>query len=220
MSDLQSPPRIARFYTSARRIPILLGKWPNGGRIPGGPYRIVQLVVGSLVFVTGWNTRWLWGGSQIPLAQLFTLVLVSAAATWLSGRIPSTKRKLPNLLIDSVAALTAPGHGTYRGRIFRVAPPHVAGGAVLLGDGFLEHHADAIESPGEAHDATAESGTSSVVTSATPVLVAVADPADAPSVSSEPTKALPDNVIPLVPRPSYGTGLERLLDQARRKDNS
>ncbi|CAQ03330.1 hypothetical protein ACR8AM_10950 [Clavibacter sepedonicus] len=220
MSDLQNASRVARFYTSARRIPILLGKWPNGGRIPGGPYRIVQLVVGSLVFVIGWNTRWLWGGSQIPLAQLFTLVLVTAAATWLSGRIPSTKRKLPNLLMDSMTALTAPGHGTYRGRIFRLAPPHVAGGAVLLGDGLLEHPADDIESSVEAHEPAAESGPSSVVHSAAPVLVAAADPADAPSPSSEATEGLPDNVIPLVPRSSYGTGLERLLDQARRKENS
>ncbi|WP_435740105.1 hypothetical protein [Clavibacter nebraskensis] len=212
MSNPPSSPRVARFYTSARRIPILIGKMPNGGRILGGPYSILQLVTLGFVFFTGWYTRGLWGPSMSPLLQILTLVMVSGASTLAAGRIPSTKRKLPDLAMDAMAAVTAPFSGSYQGRPLRLAPPHIAGGAVLLALDPSEVNAT------PARQDVAVSRTSELLPLETnaPALVSVTSDAAAPSPSA--VEALPDNVIPLVPRTNYGTGLERLLDQARRKD--
>lgn len=56
-----SEQKVVRWYTAARRFPLLISKTPQGERIPGGPYTIYQLVLGALTIVVGFLTWNLWG---------------------------------------------------------------------------------------------------------------------------------------------------------------
>jgi hypothetical protein len=221
MSDPLQSRRTARFYTGARRVTVLIGKLPNGGRVPGGPYTIVQIVVGSLTLLLGWNTRQIWGGAfGSPLTQLVALAAAAVAATWFSGKIPSTKRKIPDLMLDTFTAVVAPSTGTYKGSPIRLAVPHFVAGTVLLK---VVPEADtaaplvetlqrvAVAQPTEQQSVTVAAPSTAVVT-----LSDAPEPGDVDAAE----ETLPDNVIPLLPRKTYNTGLDRLLDQARRKDSN
>ena len=207
MSTEQNAPQTARFFTGARRISIRFGKLPNGGRIPGGPYTLVQVAVGSVVLLAGWWTKPIWGPSVgTPLTQILALGVCAAAALWGSGKIPSTRRKIPDLLLDTLSAVTVPGTGRYKDQPVKLTPPRYYGGTVLM-----------LAEPGElAVPAQATVQLSAIAvdtrTEPTPEIHAAAE---IPELDE-----LPANVIPLRPRTNYATGLDRLLDQARRKDNN
>ncbi|WP_042449399.1 hypothetical protein [Streptacidiphilus jiangxiensis] len=51
---------IGRSYTRARRSPLVIGKLPGAGRLPGGPYTITQIVTMVLVFLVLITTKSLW----------------------------------------------------------------------------------------------------------------------------------------------------------------
>lgn len=207
----QHTPNVARFYTAARRIPVLIGKI-NGARIPGGPYTLTQIVVGGIVLWIGYKTAGLWGAGLYPLVRMTVLAGIAFGTTWATGKIPSTRRRLMDLASDFGTALSLPDLGTYQGRRISIARPHRVDGTVLMQ---LE--------PG-VQIATA----AAPVAVAEPAAPALAIPAPAPApaaveaeaeaVAAPATEAeLPSNVIPL--RRSYATGVERLLEQARRKES-
>ena len=52
---------VVRWYTRARRFPKLIGKTPGGEKIWGGPYTLMQFIVGASVFFISVKTRDLWG---------------------------------------------------------------------------------------------------------------------------------------------------------------
>lgn len=81
----------ARWYTSARRFPQLIGRTPDGSKLAGGPYTILQLVVGGVVLFVLWNTTWLWarGGLFVNIAIGGGLLFGSV---WLTGRLPYNLR--------------------------------------------------------------------------------------------------------------------------------
>ena len=216
MSDLQTVRR-AQFFTSARRIPILFGKLPNGGRVWGGPYTLLQISVGSLVLVVGYNTRALWGAAVgSPLIQLLLLVIVAAGATWFTGRIPSGTRKLGHLLIGAVGALSVPGTGTYRGARIILPRPHRVTGTVLLK--VPADSAPAVTPLKESlHDAIAVPTPLRSENTAVPI-PARAHPAHTAEDAS--VGAVPDSVIALPTRRTYTSGLDRLLEQARRMESN
>lgn len=204
----QHTPNVARFYTAARRIPVLIGKI-NGARIPGGPYTLTQIVVGGIVLWIGYKTAGLWGAGLYPLVRMTVLAGVAFGSTWATGKIPSTRRRLMDLASDFGTALSLPDLGTYQGRRISIARPHRVDGTVLMQ---LEPGVQIV--------------TAAVVTApaavAEPTAPAVALPApaavEAETEAAPPTEAeLPSNVIPL--RRSYATGVERLLEQARRKES-
>lgn len=192
---------VVRFFTGARRIPLLIGKFPQGGRIPGGPYRLSQLFVGSIVLVAGWNLRFVWGplvGS--PLVQIIALLVAAAGATFAAGRLPATRRRLPDLAMGAVTATTVSSVGSYKGRPVRLPTPHRVTGQVALQ--LTIAGVDGVPAVPKR------------IVSA-PVL------ALAPSASaSAPTPPRTDQVVVAAPfaRRSFATGLDRLLEQARRED--
>jgi hypothetical protein len=51
---------VGRSYTRARRSPLVIGKLPGAGRLPGGPYTITQIVTMVLVFVVLIITKAIW----------------------------------------------------------------------------------------------------------------------------------------------------------------
>lgn len=71
---------VGRSYTRARRYPLVIGKLPNGGRIPGGPYTLTQLgvMVGAFLLLVG--TRGLW--AHFGLVNLVLLVGVPYGLAW------------------------------------------------------------------------------------------------------------------------------------------
>ena len=130
-----SEPRVARFFTPVRRIPLLIGKIGHQ-KLPFGPYTFMQIAIGVATLVVGMNTMTLWGpvvGSS-PIARLVALIIVSIGAVVLAASVPATKRKPHYLVSDAVGALTGSGSGTYNGAAIRIAKPHRVGGVVLLTD--------------------------------------------------------------------------------------
>ncbi|RPF19483.1 hypothetical protein EDD34_0031 [Myceligenerans xiligouense] len=124
----------AKFYTRARRIPMLVGKMPSGGRIWGGPYTITQIGAGALVGFVLWKTAPLW-------AQLggFMNVLVAAGVVvgtvWLTGKIPSTGRNPATWVMDAMNLTTSPGRLS-GGRLAIARPRRISHRVmVLLPDG-------------------------------------------------------------------------------------
>jgi len=199
--------RAARFFTSARHVNIMVGKWPNGGRIPGGPYTPVQMLIGSVDLVVGKWTLPIWGGllGSSPLVQFIGLLIFAGAATWGSGKIPSTRRKLTDLSLDAVNAATVSSAGKYRGAGIRLQPPRIFTGSVLFQLDELEQE-DVELAPQEL---TAPAAASPTPTAASPVELPEQEPAHA--------EPLPDNVIPFKPR-AFASGLDRLLEQARKEN--
>lgn len=220
----QSETPIARFFTRARRIPLLLGKLPGGGKIPGGPYTLPQISFGVVVFVVGWWTKPIWGPPLgAPLIQTATLLLVCAGVVFLSGRIPTTRRKLSDLALSALTAIHAPSTGRYDGSAVRLAAPHqVTGTTAICFDDDELAAAAALAVPvvaGAPKRAKAVKHPSPVVTPApaAPELIPATAPAAAVLEVPE-TQDLPENVIPLRPRRAR-TGLEHLLEQAHNKES-
>lgn len=190
-------PRVSRFYTSVRRIPIMIGKAGNT-RLPGGPYSVTQFIAGGVVLVIGWNTMSAWGPlfGTFPLVRIIALLGMAATALFLAGQLPSTRRKIHHLAADTVGAIANPSAGTLNGQSPKLRPPHRLTGAVLIADyptsGPVLAHSTAVnEAPAAARAAMAS--------------VVVDTPLAAPS--------------PAAPSTRYASGLDRLLEQARTKES-
>lgn len=105
---------VTRWYTSALKIPRMIGKLPSGERLWGGPYTLTQGTVGVGVFIVGFKTMGWWGYSNL-LVNGFTLFAVSAIALVLVGQIPSTGANPAVLIQGSLSQLTRRAVGTWRG---------------------------------------------------------------------------------------------------------
>jgi hypothetical protein len=102
----------AKFYTKARRIPMLVGKLPSGGRIWGGPYTITQVGAGAVVAFALWKTAPLWaqlGGFM----NIVVAVGVVVGVVWATGKLPSSGRNPVALVMDAMNLTSSPGrlHG-------------------------------------------------------------------------------------------------------------
>lgn len=180
-------PRVVRFFTPVRRIPLLIGKIGQA-KLPFGPYTFMQLGIGAATAILGWNTMSLWGplvGSSV-IAQLVALLLASVGAVFISASIPATKRKPHYLLADTVGALTSANTGTFNGAPIRIARPHQVTGVVLIAN-------DASDQPNPI-----------TTTNREPII----------QVQETPTqKQRP--LATSASAPSFQSGLDRLLEQAR-----
>jgi hypothetical protein len=219
----QSEAPIARFFTRARRIPMLLGKLPGGGKIPGGPYTLPQISFGVVVFVVGWWTKPIWGPPiGAPLIQTAALLLVCAGVVFVSGRIPTTRRKLSDLALSTLTAVHAPSTGRYDGSAVRLAAPHQVTGttAICFDDDELAAARAVPAAVAAPKRAKAAKHPRLVVTPApaAPELIPAAAAPAATALEVPDTQDLPENVIPLRPRRAR-TGLEHLLEQAQNKES-
>ncbi|WP_129787345.1 hypothetical protein [Promicromonospora panici] len=98
----------AKFYTKARRIPMLVGKLPSGGRIWGGPYTITQVGAGAVVAFTLWKTAPLWaqlGGFM----NIVVAVGVVVGVVWATGKLPSSGRNPIAFVMDAMNLTSSPG---------------------------------------------------------------------------------------------------------------
>jgi hypothetical protein len=99
---------IAKFYTKARRIPMLVGKLPSGGRIWGGPYTITQVGAGAVVAFALWRTAPLWaqlGGFM----NIVVAVGVVVGVVWATGKLPTSGRNPIAFVMDAMNLTASPG---------------------------------------------------------------------------------------------------------------
>lgn len=119
--------RSAKWFTSARKFPQLIGRTPDGSRLPGGPYTITQVVVAGVTGVLLWNTTWLW--ARFGLAgNLVVGPSLLFAAVWAAGKIPFDMRN--PLVVASGWASVIWRLGDPGG--FRLPPPHRGRSKVLM----------------------------------------------------------------------------------------
>ncbi|MFJ9574711.1 hypothetical protein [Streptomyces bacillaris] len=92
---------IGHSYTRARRHPLVIGKLPGAGRLPGGPYTITQIVTMVAVFLLLVITRQLW--AHFGVMDILVMVVLPWGTAWvlryarLDGRDPA--RALRSLLV-------------------------------------------------------------------------------------------------------------------------
>lgn len=98
----------AKFYTKARRIPMLVGKLPSGGRIWGGPYTITQVGAGAVVAFALWQTAPLWArlGGFMNIAVAVGVVV---GVVWATGKLPSSGRNPVAFVMDAMNLTSSPG---------------------------------------------------------------------------------------------------------------
>lgn len=113
--------QMVRWYTRARRFPQLVGKFPDGRRLPGGPYTITQVILGAGLVVGGLSTRSFWGGRGM-IADLFLLSVITGGLVFAAGKIPLGGRNPAAAAAGMFAAIAAPAHGRVGGRPVRLRP--------------------------------------------------------------------------------------------------
>ncbi|MCB5910397.1 hypothetical protein [Streptomyces pinistramenti] len=104
----RSEPLVGRCYTKVRRHAPVVGHWPGGGRIWGGPYTVPQLVVASGTFAVLFVARGLW--AHHGLVDVLLLVGVPYALALIVGRVHIDGRN-PLAVAASAVGLAVSGSG-------------------------------------------------------------------------------------------------------------
>ncbi|WP_369370338.1 hypothetical protein AB1046_16275 [Promicromonospora sp. Populi] len=154
----------AKFYTKARRIPMLVGKLPSGGRIWGGPYTITQVGAGAVVAFVLWRTAPLWA-QMGGFMNIAVAVGVVVGVVWATGKLPSSGRNPVAFVMDAMNLSSS------RGRL--------SGGQVTLPKPRLITHRVMVVLP--APPATAARRSAPVAGPARSVAVPVAGPTAGPA---------------------------------------
>lgn len=139
-------PEVARFFTAARRFSKLLGKLPDGTRIPGGPYTIVQGVVVIVAAAGALMTRghlWTFGSFLIDVPMALA---VAAGLGILAGRIPTRNRNLATIALSAIHAMSSPAVGRRNGKTVTIRKPRKVGGGAVIDWPVSEAELDEIES--------------------------------------------------------------------------
>lgn len=111
-----------KYYTKARKFPQLLGRFPDGTKIPGGPYTVQQLLAGIGIIALGSMTMGIWGflGGMGDILLLFGVAIF---AMFMIGRLPMNGRNPFYAVIGFYKALAAPRGGRFQGRSVRIRKP-------------------------------------------------------------------------------------------------
>ena len=191
--DKNLAPETARFFTAARKFPKMLGKLPDGTRIWGGPYTLLQGIVLILAAAVALLTKPMWSfGSfiiDIPVAAA-----VAIGLGLLSGRIPTQNRNVLTVGMSAMHAIGSPVQGRRNCRRVTIRRPHR-----VRSDAAIDWSTDELE---QLVDVPVEPA-------ATPAATPVPAPVAAPAAEPTPT--------PATATPRAVTGVERLLQQTRAK---
>jgi len=121
MGDQPTVERV-KWFTLARKFPQLIGRTPDGARIPGGPYTITQAVGGLIVLVVGYYSMGLWANFGV-LGNYTLLLALTGAVIFGLGRIPLGARNPAAIGMGAFRAVAAPQRGRLRGRPVRIRRP-------------------------------------------------------------------------------------------------
>lgn len=116
--------QVAKWYTRARRFPRLIGKLPDGSRIPFGPFTIFQVVGGAGVFIVMVQTISVWGVFGL-LGNVVLLMGCSITVLFVLGKLPMSTANAPLTALGGLvtAAFPSPA-GKVGGQPIRIAKPH------------------------------------------------------------------------------------------------
>jgi len=120
-----------KWFTLARKFPQLIGRTPDGARIPGGPYTITQAIGGLVVLVVGYYSMGLWANFGI-LGNYVVLLSLTGAVVFGLGRIPLGSRNPAAIGMGAFRALSAPPRGRVRGRAVRIRRPRKLSQRVVI----------------------------------------------------------------------------------------
>lgn len=120
---MSTSPEVMKWFTRARRFPQLIGRTPDGARIPGGPYTVTQVVGAGAVLFVGTRTMGLWAHYGL-LSNAVILASVTFAIVFGLGKIPVGSRNPLSVSSGALRALSAPPTGRVAGRPVRLRRPH------------------------------------------------------------------------------------------------
>ena len=80
-----------KWYTRARKFPQLIGRTPDGTRIPGGPYTVTQVLGGIVTCFVISQILKVWSPGDI-VSSAFVLLLVSGSVVFFLGKLPPGMR--------------------------------------------------------------------------------------------------------------------------------
>ncbi|WP_280393729.1 hypothetical protein [Nocardia brasiliensis] len=94
-----------RVYTPIKRLPLVIGKLPNGERIPFGPYTTPQLVAGVILAVLTWIATMTLPGNPAVIAGFGAMVTIAVvvmlrAIPYTGVRLTSRMLWIGRLVID------------------------------------------------------------------------------------------------------------------------
>lgn len=135
MTEQQTSSRnVVKMFTKARNFPQLIGKAPDGKKIPGGPYTLTQFVgagvVGGLLWLT--SSIWAHGGTITNVAIFLGL---TGGTLWALGRLPQGARSPVSVIRGIARAVTgAMTPAKINGAPVRSKRPHAVRGTVIIVD--------------------------------------------------------------------------------------
>ena len=165
---------IGHSYTRARKHPLVIGKLPGAGRLPGGPYTITQVMTMVISFGLLVMTRELW--AHFGAMNFILMALIPWGLAWLlryarlDGRDPA--RAVRSLLIYS----STPAQGRLAGKPQRVARPRLATATCTVRVRSAERPAPAAALAKPVPARKSRAAATAVPTAAAPVATAAARP--------------------------------------------
>lgn len=120
----------ARWYTSARRFPQLIGRTPDGSKLPGGPYTILQLVAAAVTVFVLWHTAWAWARFGF-ISNLLVAAGLLFGSVWLAGRLPYGMRN-PLVIVGGWLSASERAMGGARPPVRLRRPRLARGGQVVM----------------------------------------------------------------------------------------
>lgn len=121
---------IGRSYTRARKHPLVIGKLPGGGRIPGGPYTITQIVTMVGVFVLLLALRDLW--AFFGLGNALVMIVLPWGLAWTMRYARMDGRDPARALLGLITYGTSPPGGKLAGRPQRTFKAKLVTGRVTI----------------------------------------------------------------------------------------
>ncbi|GAA2773110.1 hypothetical protein [Kitasatospora cinereorecta] len=123
MSGTGDDTLIGRSYTRARRSPLVIGKLPGAGRLPGGPYTISQIVTMVLAFVALITTKAVWAHFGFGNVLIMVVVPWGLAFTLRYARMDG--RDPARALLGVFTYASTPRAGRLAGRPVRLRRPQL-----------------------------------------------------------------------------------------------
>ncbi|ELB93240.1 MULTISPECIES: hypothetical protein [unclassified Rhodococcus (in: high G+C Gram-positive bacteria)] len=126
MSDERTTGEVIKNFTRARKVPQLIGRTPEGQKLPFGPYTVPQAVSGAIVGGLLWLLHPLWLRDSISWNVGF-FAFWSLGTVLVVGKLRFAGRSPASVAQGICAAAFAPAGAKIQinGRRVTIRPPHI-----------------------------------------------------------------------------------------------